>query len=87
MLDVLQVLGAVAIVVPFAWSQLGPLRTDSFVYLTLNLAGSSVLAGLAFHDRQWGFLLLEGVWAAVAAWGVVNLRTARKASSALQQRP
>lgn len=78
MLDVLQVLGAVAIVVPFAWSQLGSMRTDSFSYLSLNLLGSSVLAGLALHDRQWGFLLLEGVWAGVAAWGVVTLRPARK---------
>lgn len=76
MLDVLQVLGAVAIVVPFAWSQLGSLRTDSLAYLSLNLAGSSVLAGLALHDQQWGFLLLEGVWAAVAAWGVATVRTA-----------
>ena len=76
MLDVLQVLGAVAIVVPFAWSQLGSLRTDSSAYLSLNLVGSSVLAGLALHDQQWGFLLLEGVWAAVAAFGVLGLRPA-----------
>jgi hypothetical protein len=76
MLDVLQVLGAVAILVPFAWSQLGSLRTDSPLYLWLNLIGSAVLAGLALHEQQWGFLLLEGVWAAVAAWGVVRLRAA-----------
>lgn len=76
MLDVLQVLGAVAIVVPFAWSQLGSLRTDSLLYLTLNLVGSSVLAGLALHEQQWGFLLLEAVWASVAAWGVVTFRPA-----------
>lgn len=74
MLDVLQLLGAMAVVVPFAWSQVGSMRTDSFAYLSLNLGGSFVLAGLALHDQQWGFLLLEAVWAAVAARGIVALR-------------
>ncbi len=76
MLDVLQVLGAVGILVPFVWSQRGSLRTDSSRYLSLNLVGSSVLAFLAVHEHQWGFLLLEGVWATVAARGLLELRLA-----------
>jgi hypothetical protein len=28
------------------------------------------LAVEAYLDAQWGFLLLEGVWAIVAAWGL-----------------
>lgn len=75
-LDVLQILGAVAILVPFVWSQRGSLGTDSFAYLSLNLLGSSVLAALAVHEHQWGFLLLEAVWAAVAARGLLELRLA-----------
>jgi hypothetical protein len=76
--ELLQIAGALAVLVPFAWSQLGTLPTTAPVYLWLNLAGSGLLAALALHDGQWGFLLLEGSWALVAAHGV--LRRARVAA-------
>lgn len=70
----LQLLGAVLVLLPFAWSQLGALRVESAAYLTLNLAGASLLAALALIDRQqWGFLLLEGSWALVSLRGLVAL--------------
>ncbi|MEO8889477.1 MAG: hypothetical protein ABI301_03125 [Jatrophihabitantaceae bacterium] len=37
----------------------------------LNEIGSAVLATCAVIDRQWGFLLLEGVWAIVTAASLV----------------
>lgn len=52
-------------------AQFGLLDQRSCAYLLLNLAGSAVLAALAFAGRQWGFLLLEGVWALVSLWGVI----------------
>ena len=44
----------------------------SIVYLSLNLVGSLVLAVLALLDADWGFLLLEGVWAVVSAFGLAE---------------
>jgi hypothetical protein len=41
-------------------------------YLVLNLVGASVLAVDAYVEQQWGFLLLEGVWAVIAAWGLAR---------------
>lgn len=54
----------------FAGAQLGRLRVDSVAYLVLNLVGSAVLTYLALHESQWGFVLLEGVWALVSAWSL-----------------
>jgi hypothetical protein len=68
---VVQVLGALLILIPFAAAQFGRMRTDQRSYLVLNLVGSSVLAVLAAHDGDWGFLLLEGVWALVSAWSLL----------------
>ena len=60
---VLQILGALLILAPFAGQQLGSLRPDSAAYLSLNLLGSGLLAVLALIGEQWGFVLLEGCWA------------------------
>jgi hypothetical protein len=38
----------------------------------LNVVGAGALALDAWRERQWGFLLLEGVWALVAAFGLVR---------------
>jgi hypothetical protein len=67
-----QVGGSLLILVPFALAQLGRWRTDAPAYVWLNLVGSSVLALDAWHGGQWGFLLLEGVWALVSAWSLVR---------------
>ena len=73
-----QVIGAVLILVAFAASQFGALDQHSRAYLALNFVGSLILAFLAWRERQWGFLLLETVWAAVSLWGLcATLRRAR----------
>ena len=69
-----QVAGALAILAAFALAQAGRLDQRSPRYLVLNLAGSAVLAVDAWLGRQWGFLLLEGAWAVVSAWGLARLR-------------
>ena len=75
MLAVLQVVGAILILVPFVAQQFGRLEPDAPAYLWPNLIGSLILATLAVIGVQWGFLLLEIVWAAVAARSLL-VRTA-----------
>jgi hypothetical protein len=31
-----------------------------------------ILAALALHTENWGFLLLEGVWTIVSAYGLIQ---------------
>ena len=50
----------------------------SRVYLVANLVGSAALAVDAAIGAQWGFLLLEGVWAVVSGIGLVRSLTGRK---------
>jgi hypothetical protein len=71
--QVTQVIGALLILAGFTAAQFGWLRMDSRTYLVLNLVGSAVLTYLAWDERQWGFLLLEAVWAVVSLWSLVRV--------------
>jgi len=71
--QLIQIAGALLILAAFAALQAGRLGPASRLYLTLNLIGAVILAGLAWNERQWGFLLLETVWALVSGWGLLQL--------------
>jgi len=80
--QVVQIVGALLILAAFAAAQFGWLDQHSRSYLVLNLIGSAILAVLAWEERQWGFLLLETVWALVSAWSLYRvLRGAEPAAS------
>jgi cbb3-type cytochrome oxidase subunit 1 len=70
-MQTLGVLGALLILIPFAASQLNRLSTASVAYQSMNLVGSAALTLVAVAERQYGFILLEGVWAAMS---LVRLR-------------
>jgi hypothetical protein len=69
---VVQIGGALLVLAAFALAQARTLTPQARSYLILNLIGASVLAVDADVERQWGFLLLEGVWAVIAAWGLAR---------------
>jgi hypothetical protein len=81
--QLVQVLGSLLILAAFFAAQRGALSTSSRVYLVLNLVGAAVLAVLAAHERQWGFLLLEASWAIVSAHGLVRSAIADPVADAL----
>lgn len=71
---VIQIAGALSVLAGFVLAQAGRVSPKSRAYLALNLAGSAVLAVDAAVHAQWGFLLLEGVWAVVSGLGLLRTR-------------
>lgn len=71
--QIVQIAGALLILAAYAAAQFGWLGPHSRLYLVLNLVGSAVLTWLAWYEKQWGFLLLEAVWAIVSAWGLLQV--------------
>lgn len=72
MSQLIQITGSLLVLAGFAMAQRGILHQKSFSYLILNLVGSAVLAVEAVLEQQWGFLLLEGVWAIVSAFSLAG---------------
>lgn len=79
--QIVQVIGALLILAAFAGVQFQRMDPTSWSYLWLNVVGSAILAVLAWSGRDWGFLLLEGVWALVSAWSIVRKPRGREPSN------
>lgn len=71
MSEVLQWSAAVVVLVAYGLSLMGVWQVSSYRYLVFNLLGGAGLSAAAALSHQWGFVLLEGVWAAVAGWSIV----------------
>lgn len=80
--QVVQVAGALLILAGFVLAQLRVLDPHSLAYLAVNLVGSAVLTVDAWREAQWGFFLLELVWAIVSAWGLTRIARGRTPSAA-----
>jgi hypothetical protein len=70
--QIVQIAGALLILAGFAGAQAGRMSPHSRIYLWLNLVGSMTLTVVALLDEDWGFVMLEAVWALVSAWSLMR---------------
>lgn len=71
MSEVLQWTAAIVVLAGFGLSQWGVWSVISYRYLVSNFVGGAGLSVAALLSHQWGFVLLEGVWALVAGRSIV----------------
>ncbi len=58
--------GALLILVAYTVHQFGLIDRTHAAYIWMNFVGSVVLTVIAWRAQLWGFVLLDGVWAAVS---------------------
>lgn len=73
MVQAISVVGSLLILAAYAANQFRWVDSTRISYTLLNLVGSAVLTVIAIIESQWGFLLLEGVWAIVSLIALVQL--------------
>ncbi|WP_420594707.1 CBU_0592 family membrane protein [Deinococcus sp.] len=71
-IQLLSLLGAAQVLSAFIAAQFGKLSTASVLYLLLNTVGGACLAVSALLERNAGFIVLEGTWTLVSAWGLLR---------------
>ena len=73
LLQIISILGALAILVAFTANQLGWINPSQFSYTLANFVGAAILTVVAIVDRQIGFVLLQGAWTLVSLVGMVAI--------------
>jgi hypothetical protein len=66
--------GALLILVAYVGHQMRWMDARKAGYNILNAAGSAVLAYIAFHPFQLGFVILEVVWTLISIYALVRPR-------------
>jgi len=73
MLQIISILGALAILGAFAANQLGWINPSQLSYALANFVGAAILTAVAIVNRQVGFVLLQGAWSLVSLVGMVAI--------------
>ena len=80
-MQLVSLLGAVCILSAYALQVAGRLELKNPLHPLLNMVGAGLLLVTAVAQLQIGFILLEGVWTCVSAWGLAKSLKAKSPQS------
>ena len=72
LIQMISVGGACIVLYAFYMQQQGAWTSSEPRYLACNFVGTAVLTVVAWIGSQWGFVLVESIWAAVSFRGLVR---------------
>lgn len=78
----ISVVGACVVLYAFYMQQQGGWQPTEIRYLACNFVGTAVLTVVAWIGSQWGFVLVEAIWAIVSLRGLIRATRARRLASA-----
>ena len=64
--QLVSVAGALLILAAYTVHQFGLMDRTDAAYIWMNFVGALVLTVIAWRAQLWGFVLLEGTWAALS---------------------
>ena len=70
--QLLSFVGALLILIAYTGHQLKWMNSRRAAYNLLNAIGSAILAYIAFHPFQVGFVVLEVTWAAISLYALLR---------------
>lgn len=79
--QLVQIIGAAAILIAFGLSQFKLASSDDAHYLLLNLVGGVLLLASATIEEQWGFIVLEAAWSLISGWSLLTILRRAPATS------
>ena len=71
-------MGVALLLAAFFLNLLGMVQKDSLVYLLLNLTGAAMACLASVMLEYMPFVILEGCWTLVSAYGLVKFRQVPK---------
>lgn len=72
--DLIGTIGVTMLLIAFVLNQRRMLSEHSRPFLAMNLLGAALCAWSSWLVEFYPFLVLESVWAMVAAWGLLHWR-------------
>ncbi len=70
--DIIGSIGVTILLIAFLLQLTDKILKDSYGYILMNLFGAAISCFASVLLNYWPFIILEGTWALVSAWGLIR---------------